>query len=485
MSTGTLVIDVTTNSSNAVSGLKNVQKSLKELDGEYKIMSDGAAKATLNVKKFQDSLDRTSLGSGGRKFGTPQISQLDDFIVKAMNKSEQIARIKDNVQSDLDFFDGQSSRGGRGRGGGGGVGSMKGVGKQNSAVQGLLELSRGLEDAAVSFGTGGISGAIRGATNNISQFAMITGGPAAGAIAGFAAAAVSMAVPALDALISKMMKSEEAARHLKTAMDGMETNKWLSKISGERSFGRSLNAVGKSADEIKDMMAENALGIRDDEDDLEFAKTQARKLRNAKALDLEGIDQKVYDAKILEADETVANLERRLQQRRTAQEDYGPRMDRALVKEGTLEAIKAAKEIDDPIIASHMKWRENFLGGKNKKESDDEDALIASHMKWREGFLGGENKQDARKAESFASKIRSDLMSPVDQSLSAAFSGTAAANSIAAQASRIQGSEPTQEQIAKAVDAALIEHQKQTTLQQGIETTLKEQVKLRGVKLNL
>ncbi len=62
-----------------------------------------------------------------------------------------------------------------------------------AGVRGMLELSRGAEDAAVSFGVNGFQGALRGSINNLTQFAFITGGPALGAVAGFAAAGVAMA----------------------------------------------------------------------------------------------------------------------------------------------------------------------------------------------------------------------------------------------------------------------------------------------------
>jgi len=61
-----------------------------------------------------------------------------------------------------------------------------------TAQRGLLELSRGVEDFAVSFGTSGFSGGLRGAANNLSQLAFIMGGPFAGAIAGVSVAGVSM-----------------------------------------------------------------------------------------------------------------------------------------------------------------------------------------------------------------------------------------------------------------------------------------------------
>lgn len=65
------------------------------------------------------------------------------------------------------------------------------TGSTGKASRGLLELSRGAEDFAVSFGTGGIAGGLRGAANNISQFAAMMN-PLAGAITGLGVAAVSM-----------------------------------------------------------------------------------------------------------------------------------------------------------------------------------------------------------------------------------------------------------------------------------------------------
>lgn len=60
--------------------------------------------------------------------------------------------------------------------------------KQGKMTRGLLELSRGAEDAAVSWGTGGLAGAFRGAGNNLSQAASIMG-PMAGTIVGLSVAA--------------------------------------------------------------------------------------------------------------------------------------------------------------------------------------------------------------------------------------------------------------------------------------------------------
>lgn len=61
-----------------------------------------------------------------------------------------------------------------------------------NANRSLLELSRGFEDFAVVYGTTGFAGGMRAAANNLSQFAMIAGGPALGAVAGLTVAGISL-----------------------------------------------------------------------------------------------------------------------------------------------------------------------------------------------------------------------------------------------------------------------------------------------------
>lgn len=91
-----------------------------------------------------------------------------------------------------------------------------------SGVRGLLELSRGAEDAAVSFGVNGLTGAIRGSLNNITQFAFIVGGPAAGAMAGFAAAGVAM-IPIFFKLFSGATeKAKDFNKELSTSISRLK-----------------------------------------------------------------------------------------------------------------------------------------------------------------------------------------------------------------------------------------------------------------------
>ncbi|TXH56424.1 MAG: hypothetical protein E6Q97_06490, partial [Desulfurellales bacterium] len=86
----------------------------------------------------------------------------------------------------------------------------------NRGAQAMMELSRGVEDAAASFGTGGLTGAIRGSMNNLTQFASLMGGPIAGTVAGFAAAGVSVLTP----FIAKMFEAGDAAEQMAKRVEG-------------------------------------------------------------------------------------------------------------------------------------------------------------------------------------------------------------------------------------------------------------------------
>ncbi len=80
----------------------------------------------------------------------------------------------------------------------------------------MLELSRGAEDFAVGFGINGMQGAIRGATNNISQMFSIMS-PLAGTIAGFAAAGVA-SIAVMVGMASKSKKAAEGLDELTEAL---------------------------------------------------------------------------------------------------------------------------------------------------------------------------------------------------------------------------------------------------------------------------
>lgn len=66
----------------------------------------------------------------------------------------------------------------------------------NTLGRGLLELSRGAEDFAITYGTGGLSGALRASSNNLSQFAAIIH-PMAGVVVGFGTAIATALIPSL------------------------------------------------------------------------------------------------------------------------------------------------------------------------------------------------------------------------------------------------------------------------------------------------
>lgn len=99
---------------------------------------------------------------------------------------------------------------------------MTGPGMGNKAALGFLELSRGVEDAAVGFQLSGLQGAIRGSMNNVAAFATMLGGPMIGAITTFAAVG-------LGSLVTWWLKSDEASKDSAKSLDayGDSLRKWI------------------------------------------------------------------------------------------------------------------------------------------------------------------------------------------------------------------------------------------------------------------
>ncbi len=81
----------------------------------------------------------------------------------------------------------------------------------------LLELSRGAEDFAIGFGINGMSGAIRGASNNMSQMGSIVS-PLLGTIAGFASASLAT----IPILIGMANRAKEAAEGIDTLTEALQ-----------------------------------------------------------------------------------------------------------------------------------------------------------------------------------------------------------------------------------------------------------------------
>lgn len=154
------------------------------------------------------------------------------------------------------------------------------AGASGNAARGILELSRGVEDAAVSFGTGGFQGAIRGSLNNLTQFASMVGGPITGAIAGFAAAGIS-----LGATFFKMgedskeaqKKMEELGETLrKVAADRAE---FSARVQQANTISEATGVVGGVEKEITKREAE----IQATRELIRFNETQIRRLDEAMA----------------------------------------------------------------------------------------------------------------------------------------------------------------------------------------------------------
>ena len=138
----------------------------------------------------------------------------------------------------------------------------------------LLELSRGAEDAASQWGTQGLSGAIRGASNNLSQAAALMGG-------GFGIA-VSLAAAGTSVLVSQLEKQNKA----------LGTQVALLKKRNE--LDRGPRALRDTETKLQRAAAKRA-------DELERATPAARKLALAES-QLKGIEEKLQNARVAEAD---------------------------------------------------------------------------------------------------------------------------------------------------------------------------------------
>jgi hypothetical protein len=129
---------------------------------------------------------------------------------------------------------------------GGGAGGFDAIGRGSSnAARGVLELSRGLEDFSSQFGTQGFAGGIRAASNNLSQMAFVMGGPLAGAIAGFAAAGLTLATP----YITSLFDATEQTKKLKEETD--KAIKAVDDLFSRRAAGNTRGA--EFAFDLKDI----------------------------------------------------------------------------------------------------------------------------------------------------------------------------------------------------------------------------------------
>ncbi len=89
------------------------------------------------------------------------------------------------------------------------------TGGTRRASQAMLELSRGVEDAAAVYGTMGLVGAVRASSNNLSQFASILS-PMAGVVVGLGVALGTVLIP-------RLFDTEKKAKKLKEEMDSLKT----------------------------------------------------------------------------------------------------------------------------------------------------------------------------------------------------------------------------------------------------------------------
>lgn len=108
---------------------------------------------------------------------------------------------------------------------------------------GFLELSRGVEDFAVSFSTGGFAAGLRGAGNNISQFASMVH-PLAGALAGLGVAGATAFIGMNKAVDKTKKKVDELEEKIKRGVALFD------KMRSDQEHGVQLEEARGGLDEI-------------------------------------------------------------------------------------------------------------------------------------------------------------------------------------------------------------------------------------------
>lgn len=281
---------------------------------------------------------------------------------------------------------------------GGSVGEFSGgalrtvPGSSNAAARGILELSRGVEDAAVSFGVNGIQGAIRGSLNNMSQFAMITGGPAAGAIAGFAAAGVSVLAP----FVLKMFEVRDAAKEM---ADAIETRVAGAGKALEKSFNGSERAAGfwqeiRGVDSSSDATA--AMQKRRSEiEAIDFKRSDIEQARDKNWKDsqnLNGMSAEAFKAKR----EAAARIDHELSVKANELLRERVRLEGEIAEiKGRLPGLSAKDNFDE----MHRVY-EQFLQLKLQKEDADAKKAVQEQQRATEEDRKDKNK-DAKSGLSF------------------------------------------------------------------------------------
>lgn len=268
----------------------------------------------------------------------------------------------------------------------GGQGGASGAFGSN-ATRGLLELSRGVEDAAVVFGTSGFSGAIRASSNNLSQMAMIMGGPLAGAVAGFAAAGLSVATP----YIASLFDAVDVTKKLSTEIDNL--------INKQRSLFESR---AKEAEGAIDLRQELRGG--DDESALDLIKKRQAELKKVeaqeKALDVAPIAEGARAEQRAELLRKEAELRREINRLREAAPQEADALGESIEKRSIeLEKLLARMKELDAARERNARFMVNNLPG----------GALAGEGR---GLFGGDNAQQAaiKEREAKAAEEDSKLM---------------------------------------------------------------------------
>lgn len=314
--------------------LRAAQKEVKRLSEEYvsggKVTRDQLKLAVQGVDRLKARIDAAKVAVkslSGEMGDLPELARgpmqgpmpLDLHALAMQERAERMS---------LQGAGGAAPLMGMGRGG------MGGGGRRVNVTHALLELSRGAEDAAVSFGTTGLAGAIRGSANNMAAFATIIN-PMAGVVVGLGAALAAVLIP-------RLMEMKSAADIAREAIGTLDEA--IAKATERREANERLAGLRSGAGSIEDQRG-RVTSAQNELSDVDSTLWSLRVGRDAAVRAGDDSAVSVFDERIAEATQRRQEVASRLQ------------TERRFLREGV-----ASQSLRDRRSRQFDEWRMSNIG---------------------------------------------------------------------------------------------------------------------------
>lgn len=152
-------------------------------------------------------------------------------------------------------------------------------GKMGKATAFVSQVGYGVEDFALGFQTGGLQGAMRGASNNMSMMAMAAGG-LLGALLALATTVATQVIPAISKLAQSTTTFQGLGKTLDSFKRRMEISQKMRDIN--RSAGEAMRSFDKTADAASALqqIGDQDWRVKMSQQDLKSAKKDLQDMRN-------------------------------------------------------------------------------------------------------------------------------------------------------------------------------------------------------------